>query len=319
MRGVLSQAGWAASSGWTQAHQAATAKLRLVSETLVTAYEQARSAALIGTAAEHEPQLGICKITGDLTIELAYDDHAMLTYCFGSLVSSAYVFVDDLAAMFHLTIDKGTARYYFQNCMVSAWSVTAAVGETPAQLKMTLVSKFVTSDATAFPTLTNTSTPAIFKHIDQSWLSTSSDATLNATDALPIKSVEVSCDNNLQIDGSDTSDVASVLQPIRNGFRKVTVKVGLARFYTAAQYASVGYLPTWKAAGTPLQYKFRFTPDAGTNHISFWFPQAVIAAGVDWNVQGPQAIEDTLELTCHRNRTNSNMTTVEDQLEVTVA
>lgn len=319
MNGVLAQAGFIAAASWTEDHVAATTRLRLVSESMTEAYDKLRSSALIGQAAQHEFINGIANVTGELVVELSYDNDAILEFCFGSVVATRqYEFTNALAKWFHLTIDRSTRRHYFSSCKVNSFTISGdASAEDPIRLSMNLTSRVATDAATVFPTLAAVGDPVFFKHLYASsvsgfWLDTSAGTNaLAAADALNIKSFEITVDHALQTDGKDSWSPSSVLDPVVNGFRSVSLKVSLARYLSTAPTSS---LRTWKAAATRLQGLLTFT--SSPNSYVFYLPEMKISEGAEFNVGGPGAIEGDVTFQCFRNNNNTNMAAVADQLEI---
>lgn len=312
-RGVTAQAGFAAASSFSQAHQAATNKLRLVSETMSINFDKLRSQALIGQVAQHEFAIGHMTVTGDLVVELCYDDDEILEYCFGSIVATrVYTLTNELEKFFHLTIDRTTSRYLFRGCMVTSWTISGEAGsESPIQLSMSLVAYHGTTSATAFPSLTAPDDPVLFPQLTQCRLGDQADA-LAAGDDTPSKSISLTCDNNLQIDAKDTSDVAYILQPIRNGVRTVTLELGFARYLASGPISS---LFGWKTSNTRLQASLTFSN--GTDSYVIQIPECKIGEGAEFNVGGPAALESNIKLECFYNNNNTPMAAVTDQLTIT--
>lgn len=318
MNGTLSRAAWAPASSWSAAYSETSAKqLRLVSESLTQNFDKVRSAALLGSAAENEFYNGHQMIAGELVVDLAYDNSEILEYCLGSAASTTYSFTDALSKVFHLCIDKNSAsassyRYNFAGCKVASFTISGEPGETPVRLSMQLICRSLAIVSTAFPTVTAPDEPLLFKHLSTFWIGANT-ATLSSSDALPVKSFEVSVDNALQADAKDTSDTSYVLEPVRNGFRKVTLKLGLARYLTTAPTSS---LLTWKTGGTKLSAIAMFSN--GTDTYTFNIPLMKITEGVTWNVGGPGMIEADVTLEAFKNdsSTTGSLSGVTDQMQI---
>lgn len=314
MRGVTSQAGFAVATSWGHAWATPTVQLRLVSESLSTEYDKLRSKALIGEVAMHEFDNGHVMVSGDLVVDLAYDDHAILEYCMGAEAAGVYTFTNDLDQWLHLTVDKNTTRYQFRSCKVNSWTLTGEAGsEDPVQLSMNLTAYSTVSSATAFPSLSAPGNAVYFPHLTSCYLGDQVDA-LSGSDALNVKSFEISCDNNLQTDAKDSSDPVQVIEPIRNGFRTVTTKLGLARYRTSDVTDS---LYGWKVGSTRLQSLM--TLSSGSDSFIMQFPEGKISEGANFNVSGPGVIEDEVTVEWFRNLNNTPMTAISDQLQITTA
>lgn len=309
--GVLAQAGFAAATGFTQAHQTATNQLRLVSESMSINYDKLRSQALIGQVAQHEFENGHMMVEGDVVTELAYDDDEILEYCCGAVSSRTYTPTDQLQKYFHLTIDRSTTRYIFRGCMVKSFTISGEAGsENPVQLTLSLIAYHGTTSATAFPSLTTPDDPVLFTHLASVSIADQADA-IAGGDEIYISSFTFTCDNNLQTDAKDTSNATNILEPIRAGFRTVTAGFGLARYYTTAPVSS---LSGWKSAGTRLQMQLVFT---NTDTYTIQIPECKITEGVEFNVGGPGPLEDSVSVECFYNNNNTPMSSVTDQFSIT--
>lgn len=316
MNGTLSRAAFAAAASWTEAYTSTGARqLRLVSESLTLNYDKMRSAALLGSAAEHEFYNGHLMISGELVVDLAYDNSEILAYCTGASAGTVYTFSDQLSKWFHLVIDKNTERWMFAGCKVTSFTISGEPGETPVRLSMQVIARSVAIGSTAWPSVVAVDEPVFFKQFATCWLGLTTD-TLSATHALPIKSFEISVDNALQGDAKDSSSTSYVIEPIRNGFRKVSVKLGLARYLAAATSTQTAALVGWKIAGTHLSLSLACTN--ATDTYTFAFPELMISDGANWNVAGPSVIESEITLEAFRNRTNTGThTAITDQMQIT--
>jgi hypothetical protein len=329
MSGMLAQAGWSPATSWTQAHQAATQRLRMVSESITEVYDKLRSQALVGQVAQHEFINGIVNVTGEIVCELSFDandttpfDDGILEYCMGANSSRTYDLANTSDKWFHLTIDKVTRRYYFASCKVNSFSLSGeADSEAPIKLSLNITARVVTDDATVFPSLAVAGSPVFFKHMILSSASYfminafGADGALDATDACNIKSFELAVDNALKSDSKDSGSAVYVVDPARDGFRTVTLKVSVARYLATAPISS---FRTWKAAGTQLQAIIGFS-DGSSTYICY-LPQMKITEGADFNVGGPGIIEGEVSFEAFRNLNNTtHMSAVTDQLRIVAA
>lgn len=329
MNGTLSRAGWAPASSWAAAYSETSMKqLRLVSENLTENYDKIRSSALLGSAADNEFYLGHVMISGEVVVDLAYDNSEIIEYCMGAAATTTYTFTDQLSKVFHLLIDKNSAaaddsgstnlnkfRYRFAGVKVNSFTISGEVGESPVKLTMQVTCRSVATVATVFPTLTAPDEPIPFKHLTSCWVGDQADA-LASGDALSVKSFEIAVDNNLKSDDKDSGDVSYVLEPLRNGFRKVTAKFGLARYLTSSPTAD---LRTWKTAGTRLQALLVLTN--GTDSYTIRIPEMKVVDGVNWNVGGPAMIESDVTFEAFNNSSNANtgMSTITSQMNIVAA
>lgn len=319
MSGVLAQAGWAAGTSWSQAHQTETAKLRILSESMTETYDKLRSAALLGYASPHEFENGHLMVTGEVVVELCYDGDGIIEYCMGAVSSRTYTLTAQLSKVFHMTIDRVTKVYKFAGCKVNSFTIAGQVGEEPVKLTLNITARSVTvANAGTFAALAAPGAPVLFPHLLASavsglWLGDQADS-LAAGDALPVKSFELSCDNALQADAKDSSDPAYVLEPLRNGTRPITLKLGLARYLATAPTTS---LRGWKTAGTRLQAILVLA--SGSDSYTMYLPDIKITEGADFNVGGPAMIEGAVTLEAYRNLHNTPLAAVTDQLQITAA
>lgn len=317
MNGTLSRAAFSVSAAWATAFDMAAPKpLRLVSESMTQSFDKIRSSALMGYAAENQFYNGHQMVSGEVVVDLAYDNSDILEYCMGAAATTTYTFTDQLSKCFHLVIDKNLSsasayRFQYAGCKVMSFSITGEVGETPVRLSMQIVARSQAISTTAFPTVAAHDEPVLFKHFTTAHLGLISAAISTGP---AIKSFEISVDNALQVDAKDTTDTAYVIEPIRNGFRKVTVKLGLSRYLSTAPTSS---LNGWKTGGNSLQLSLAATNGADTYAIAF--PQMKIADGLGWSVGGPGVIETDLTLEAYRNTDNITPGTnylVTDQMQI---
>jgi len=312
--GAKVKAAYVDTAAWGDTWATVTTLLPVASESLVVAYERLRSQALIGQAAAHESELGRIQVTGDLVLELDYNNgHALLEHALGAVSSGTYTPTNDIEDYFHLEIEKGTKRYRFYSCAVNQVVIEGdATSEDPVKFTLSLVAYNATRVDTAFPTLSLTSpNRCYFQHLSYLRMGDLTDA-LAAGDNVAIKNFSLTIANNLQIDGKDSGDQTHVLVPMRNGWRTVTLKHGLARYGAIADT-----LAGLRDAGTRVQAQLHFADSAET--IDVYLPQGKIAAGGDMNVGGPGVIEGEFETEWFINSANSNMAAVTDQLSVVVA
>lgn len=320
--GTAVKAGYSDCATWATAFAAAGTIVPLVSETLSKAYDLSRSEALIGVAAEREPDLGTDLITGDIVWELDYDNHGLLAYCFGALGSGIYDFAADITDWFHFQIDKSLKRYNFAACAVNSFGISGEIGSgKPVHVSASVVARSLALSDSAFPSISDTAPNRVYAEdllagASGVLLGDQTDALSASTDNLAIKTFEFRAENNLQTDGKDTGGGGHVLQPLRQGFRKVTLRLGLARYATpGATYVAPTSLATWKDAGTRLQASMLLTGTGGTMLLQI--PEARIPEGLNWNVGGPGVIEDSVLLECYQNLHNTPMSAVSDQARLT--
>lgn len=277
--------------------------LPFVSETLTRSFDELRSEALVGQAAAHPFAHGTEVVTGDLVLELTYGVATeLLGYGFGAQTAGAITFANDLSTKtFNLEIEKVEARYRFYACMVNSITISGSADSArPVSVTLGLIAQKGDKVATAFPTLSlpsdGTEDRVYFEHLRVSGggaLFADQANAIAAGDEIPISSFELAVENNLQADAKDSAS-GYVVQPMRDGFRTVSVKVGLAR-YTSTTDNFV----TWKNADTDLQAKF--TLGNGTETVVLEIPYCKVSDGANFNVGGPGVLTDEVTLAAFYN------------------
>jgi hypothetical protein len=262
-----------------------------VSESMTQAFDELRSEALIGQAAMHPTTQGTEIVVGDIVLDLTYGVATqLLGYGFGGQTGGAIVPANDLSAKtFNLEIEKVNDRYRFYACMVNSITISGSMGDgKPVQVTLGLIAQKADIVSTAFPTLSlptdGTEERVYMEHARAVgfWAGDLVDALVSG-DEIGISSFEFAMENNLKADDKDSVET-SVVQPIRDGFRTVTSKIGLPRFTTTE-----AAFPAWRAADTNLQAKLVFTGD-GADTVTFFLPNIKISEGGDFNVGGPGVI-----------------------------
>lgn len=311
--GLKAKAGIDPAASWGEAWSASTILLPFVSENITKNFDRMMSKALVGQVGQHESQQGRQLVSGDLVIDLDYNNAELLEYAFGSEAGGVFTLADDLP-MFHLEIDKGAERYRFQSCKVNQMTITGSAGsEDPIQVSMNITAYACTRTATAFTGGLSLATAdrAYFEDIGTMEFDLIS-GTLTTADHKPISSFELVINHNLQTDGRDTSIPDNVLEPLRNDFRVVKLKCGLARNTTAAQA-----MATYAEDDSRIQGELNMTSGSGT---AVWqFPQGKVVNPPQMNVGGPGVISSEVEIEWYPNTNNSNMAAVTDQVRVTIS
>jgi len=312
MYGLKGQAGFAAASSWGATFVPATTMIPFVSESITKNFDRMMSKALIGQAGEHESEVGRQIVAGDLVMDLDYNNLGLLEYALGDLTTGTYSLTMDLP-MFHLEIDKGVQRYRFQSCKVNQVTIAGSAGaEDPITVTLNVIAYSATISGSTFPSLSlSTPTRAWFEDLSMFRIGDLADA-LAPGDELGISSFELVCNHGLQADGKDSSNQANVLEPIRNEFRQVTAKFGLARNSSDAEN-----IADLCAAGTRVQAQLALTN--GSDSFTVYLPQGKVTVPPHMNVSGPGVISSEFETSWHYNNDNSNMSTREDQVEIVVS
>ncbi len=301
--GHASKMGYRERSGWGGSYGQPTNMIPFKSESLTKAFDQLQSQALIGQAAAHESKNGHEMVAGDVSWELDYSAHGMLKFGMGAESAGLYAPAADLGNVFDLEIDKILNRHRFQSCRMGGLTISGEASSTePILCSGNAVVYHAETSSTAFPALSLASNRVYFRDITSFRIGDIADA-LGASDNLAIKSFEVSLDNGLQTDGKDSSG-PNVLDPLRNGFRKATLKIGLARV-DAAMIAGLLYN---RDNGSRMQAQLVLSNGAGGS-FTFNFPQGKIIEGLNMPIGGPGVIEDSFTLELFNNNDNGFMAT----------
>ena len=312
MNGITVQAGFSAGSAWGQTFQTVTTKVPIISESMSLNYDLNRSEALDGSAAQKAASNGRVNHPGAINLEVDYGVMDILEYCMGAASGGIYSFTASLEKFFHFEVDKYTRRHRSQSVMVNSFTLSGEAGSgKPLQLSMDCVGYDGEPVVTDFPSLSALpTTRAFFEHMTNMWIG-DLDNSLTTGDAIEVRSFELSCNHNQQVDGKDSSDQSHNLQPIRDGFRTAELKLSFARYTSAC-----ANLHTWKSDNEHLQVYMQFT--SGSNNMIVQIPEAVITAGGEFPISGAGALEGDVTLELYANNNNSNMATVEDQFEITI-
>ncbi len=303
MSGYATKIGIKLGQTWGASWVAVDTVIPFVSENLTSKFDELRSEALIGQASEQEFSLGTQIVAGDVVMEVPYGIAGvaeLLSYGFGSYSSGAITLADSLSGkVFNLEIDKVQNRYRFAGCMISKIVFAGEVGSgKPVTATMSLVVRSSSVTATAFPSISLATSGAarVFgEHLrDPGYVYVGDCANALAVgDVVGVKNFELTLDNNLMGDGKDSSS-ANVLEPLRNGFRDVSLKLGFERHVTAsAQFT------TWRDAGTMLQATLNFARSPNT--LRFRLPRLYVNAGADFNVGGPGVYGGDVTMTAKYN------------------
>lgn len=308
MNGVNAKAGYVDAAAFDTVWSPVTTQIPITDESLSKAFDMMRSKALDGNVAQKEFSLGRQIVQGDLSVEMDYDNHGLLHYCFGS-GSATYEFDDDNDNWFHLEIDKYTKRHRFYAVGVNSWTISGEAGsEDPLKLALGCYTRSQLRADTAFPSLSLADNRIYFEDLSICYVGDQADA-LGAGDAVAIKGFELSCENNFQIDGKDSSDQDHVLAHARNDWRSASLKLQFARYG-----ADQEQFATWRDAGTRLQATMIFTN--GSDSMTVYVPEMKISAGADFSIGGPNVTEGEVTMDAFYNNNNTPMSTVADQAEI---
>ncbi len=300
--GHASKMGFDERAEWGGSFSQADFLVPFKSEGLTKAFDQLQSQALVGQAAAHESENGVEMVAGDVAWDLDYGAHGMLKFPMGAESSGLYSLAPDLGNVFDLEIEKIIHRARFQSCRMGNLTISGEASSTdPIACSGNVVAYHGYTSSTAFPALSMGSNRVYFRDISTFRIGGLSSV-LGSSQDLAIKSFEVSLDNGLQTDGKDSRGL-NVLDPLRNGFRKATLKIGLAR-------VDAGHLMTLMAirdAGDRVQAQLVLS--SGGSSFTFNFPQGKIIEGLNMPIGGPGVIEDSFTLELFNNNDNGNMAT----------
>jgi hypothetical protein len=316
MYGTSGKAGYKVQTAWGAAWATVDTLIPLVSESLVANYEGLRSEALIGSSAQNESEIGVVKVVGDLVFDLDYNNaHALLGYALGYGSGGVYYPADPFPStkFFHLEIDKYTKRWRFQTCAVNSVEISGeASGTKPLQVTMNVVAYDCVTSDTAFPSLTLTTPNRVyFKHLSYARVGDLTGA-LEAGDNVRVNKFSVRVENSLQADLIDSGSGTVVAEPIRNDWRKTTLKLGLGRYLSA-----VDTVEALKVVGARVQAELDFVD--GSEHVYIRCPQAKVTEGPGMNLSGPAALAGEFGFECYRNSANTEgMPTITEEVQITV-
>lgn len=317
MSGVLVDGGFVdKGSTWSSGTSTVTAWVPVKSETLTEGQQLTHSEAL-GQVSQYSPEQNRIAVEGDLVTELDYNyGHGLLEYALGAEAAGTYDTADQLP-YFGLELDKGVQRWRYSSCCVNRLTIT---GTTQGIIEVTygLVAYQESRSATAFPAVRPAASAqerVIFEDVAV-WLGTVAGGALSGADVVGVTGFELTLENNMQVDVSDSTSSKRVLNPVRNGFRTGSLRLDFPR-YVANLESGGGTFPldTWRDSNTELQAQLTFTGSTGT--FTVYCPIAHMTDGGNAPVSGPDVIPESLSVELNGG-VNANMAGV-DQLRLVAA
>ncbi len=294
--------GFREGGNWGSAFAQANTIIPFTSESLTKTFDQLQSQALVGQAAAHETENGHQMVPGDVEWELDFTNHALLKYAMGSESAGLYSLTNDLGNVFHLEIDKIVNRHRFESCRMGSLTISGdATSTDPIACSGNVIARSHSTNSTAISALSDTLDRVFFRHISSFRIGVVANA-LDSSSELAIKDFELNLDDALQTDGKDSSALM-VLDPISNGFRKATLKIGVARVGSPV----LQVLASLKENNIRVQAQLVFSN--GSSSFSINMPQAKIVEGLNMSIGGPGVIEDSFTLELFNNKNNAFMAT----------
>jgi hypothetical protein len=295
--GVLSKLGLKDVAGWTTAYAAVDEVSPFVSETLSQAFTRLEDVSLVGTAGRAVSKQGVQALAGQTVHLLDYNNFdTIFEAAFGNKSTRTFTFTDRLAKYLWLEIDKQNSRWRFGAAKIGKIVIS---GEKDDYVRLTVdwVGRDIDRNATAFPGISTPGARNLVRFEDlQARFETIASGAPGSSDEKRLESFELEIDNVLvEDDYASKSATASEekwpLEPIRNGFRVVKLKIKQPRYDSDADFL------TWKDADTPIQADFTFS--AGGETFVIDLPDMRITTGGDAPVGGPERVQNEYELDCY--------------------
>ncbi len=232
------------------------------------------------------------------------------TVALASAYRNNYLPVDDLTESFSLIIDKQTEEHRFHGCMVKSFTIKGAAGgilETSADIiakSFDLGSSAVIADS-QIPV--DNCERVLFS--DFVFRMAPRTAILTGTDNIGIKDFTFTYNNNLSDAQFSSPDVVETThtdgrltrQPVRNGFREVTLEFTVPRYQGTAAADWGWKLEDWKTAGNGLQFEAlaSVSGSASQRVLDIKIPNCQIEELTE-SVDGAGAIEQKVKCRCYR-------------------
>lgn len=310
--GTLAKIAVGTVSTWGDVWSAVNTLIPATEESITHEIQMIENAVLEGKASKRTADLGLVVIGGGFKTDLDYyNSGALLTAAMGVATGTVYTFEDNLGDILRMEIEKSVSRWRINSLKIQRMVIEATKGGI-FTVTFDIIGMTPTRSATAFPSLSLT-TPARVRFSNSTSnsyfrLGDQADA-LTSSDNQGIEMIRFTVNNNLKADDA-TNESRYVLEPLRNGFRDVSLGIKLPRY-------SADTLTDWKDAGTKLQAAMYCTN--GSKSILFEMPELIITGGLGVNVPGPQVLTQDLTMTAYRNTSNTPMAAITDELRITIA
>ncbi len=283
------------------------------SESVKDEIEWIEDETLVGKAGKFPPEIGVLKVSGDITCELSYQDtDILLAAAFGGGGSTPsgtgpYTHIiqlsDDILRSLSFHIEKTVSVWSIAGAKINNLKISGEAGK-KIELAAGIIAKDIslgTTYRTALDGLSLPSKPIVkFSHL-KFLVGDLADA-LTDTDEIEISEFELNINNNLAEDIVTQASGEYIEEPLRNSKREISLSIVIP-WYKADT------LRTFYRNKTKLQAKMEFT--YGNYQMVFEFPTVIIKS-IPVNVEGPEIIPVEVEFEVNRNDGNSYITETEE-------
>jgi hypothetical protein len=297
--GVLSKCGYGAASGWAADWSAVTALAPFRSESIIAEYLRIQDDNLIGAAGRRQSDQGPLSVRGNLEADLDYYNFGYFMECaLGGEDNGLYTITDEPADIMRLEFDKQVSRWRVGSAKVNAIEFSGKPGEA-VKIVLELIASGIVQSATAFPSLSLTNYKRVgFGELLGGFMIGDLADALDTPDSQPVEEFKLRMERGLTDPEWDTTSPVTSLEPVINGFRKVTLDLTLSRY-------AMNTFMTWHDANTSLQAGFSFISPAA-KMVQFQIPQMKIISA-DYGIGGHSIIKPKIKLECYINEDNSQM------------
>jgi len=292
-----------------------TDRIPYLSESLSEQIQMIEDDVLIGTAGRNALNKGPISFTGKINTETRYTQKSGSYFCGNDLLMALAMggthtyassvntlkLGENIGQFATIAIDKQVAIWEFLSCYFGGFELSSKVGDYLHcdfdVVAYNLLRSGTENEAAQFTALAASGGKRVLFGDLTFRLGDTADA-LAVGDNIGLKDFKLSLKNNLSgpqfssLDNSAThTDALLTRQPLRNGFREVTLEFSLPR------YESSGWgtqLETWKAASTVLQFKGLSSIDSAAKRFELNCPHVIIE-DIQSPVTGPEVIETTVK------------------------
>ena len=223
-------------------------------------------------------------------------------------------FADDLSVFGTIAIDKGqhaTQVWQAVSCFVNGFTLSCNAGESlQASFDIQAYDLMIndTTNTVAILAALATDLPELVMFSDFVFSIGDHGGVLGAGDQIALNSFTISVNNNLTepeqttLPASGALNIMQPIQPVRNGFREVTLEIVVPR-YTADTFFD------FQANDTSLQATFVGTGSSGggSEEFDILFPNLKVT-NVSVPVEGAEALMQTITFRCLRRNSTSDIT-----------
>jgi len=297
---------------WGAAWSAVSSLVPFTRESITSEWQRIQDLNLTGSPGKKESAKGPLVVRGELEGELDYYNFEyILRAAMGSSSGGVYSLTDTLQSNEHclrIEFEKGVSRWRIGSAKINRMRIWGRSGEA-LKINLELFCRDITQSATAFPSLSFSN----YKKITWEDTGSVSHAIADLVDAMAIAddkeytAFEIELDNNLAPPEHDSENYLYAMEPIRNGFRSVKMKVELPRYIDDT-------FVDFKNNDTALQSTFQFSNGGKTFAVRT--PEMKIVSGADMNIDGPGLIKPEVQFECFRNANNSHLSTVTEEFDI---